>query len=75
MRQVLPLLLGGYLGAEWLGGVLGMYMFTFKKAAKLFSCIVSHSLTSSCGFKFSRVSSFSQKGFCCAFWLTSLLLG
>lgn len=72
-RQVLPLLLGGYLGTEWLGGMVGICL-TFKKAAKPFSCIGSHNLTS-CGFKFSRVSTCSQEGCCCTLWLTSVLLG
>lgn len=44
-RQALSLLLGRYLGTEWLGGVVGLCL-TLEKTAKPFFLIGSHILTS-----------------------------
>lgn len=40
---MLLLLLGGFLGTEWLGGVVGICL-TFKKIAKLYWLSQSHQL-------------------------------
>lgn len=44
-RQALSLLLGRYLGTEWLGGVVGLCL-TLQKTVKPFSLIGSHILAS-----------------------------